>query len=103
MRYAIDGIISFSDVPLRVVSYIGSMMAMLSFFAMIFIVARKLIFGDPVSGWASTICIIVFIGGVQLAVLGVMGEYLAKTYMETKNRPHFIVAESNIEDLQEIR
>lgn len=103
MRYAIDGIISFSDAPLRVVSYIGSMMAMLSFFAMIFIVARKLIFGDPVSGWASTICIIVFIGGVQLAVLGVMGEYLAKTYMETKNRPHFIVADSNIEDLQKIR
>lgn len=103
MRYAFDSITNFSDAPLKVASLIGSMMAIFSFFAMIFIVVRKLMYGDPVSGWASTICIMVFIGGIQLAVLGLIGEYVAKTYMETKNRPHFIVADSNLEDLQKIR
>ena len=103
MRYAFDSITNFSDAPLKVASLIGSMMAIFSFFAMIFIVVRKLMYGDPVSGWASTICIMVFIGGIQLAVLGLIGEYVAKTYMETKNRPHFIVADSNIEDLRKIR
>ena len=103
MRYAFDSITNFSDAPLKVASLIGSMMAIFSFFVMIFIVVRKLMYGDPVSGWASTICIMVFIGGVQLAVLGLIGEYVAKTFMETKNRPHFIVADSNLEDLQKIR
>lgn len=102
-RYAFDSITNFSDAPLKVASLIGSMMAIFSFFAMIFIVVRKLMYGDPVSGWASTICIMVFIGGIQLAVLGLIGEYVAKTFMETKNRPHFIVADSNIENLQKIR
>jgi hypothetical protein len=60
-------------------------------------------FGDPVAGRASTVSIIVFIGGVQLAVLGIIGQYLGKTYMETKKRPHFIVAESNKSDVQKIR
>ena len=103
MRYAFDSITNFSDAPLKVASLIGSMMAIFSFFVMIFIVVRKLMYGDPVSGWASTICIMVFIGGIQLAVLGLIGEYVAKTFMETKNRPHFIVADSNLEDLQKIR
>ena len=102
-RYAFDGIINFSDVPLKVASYFGLAMTMLSFFSLVFIVVRKWIYGDPVAGWASTICVILFVGGVQLAVLGLIGEYLAKTYMETKNRPHFIVADSNIENLQKIR
>lgn len=102
MRYAFDSITNFSDAPLKVASLIGSMMAIFSFFAMIFIVVRKLMYGDPVSGWASTICIMVFIGGVQLAVLGIIGEYLSKIYMETKDRPHYIIKDSNIEECKKI-
>ena len=102
-RYAVDGIISFSEAPLKIASFLGVLMTGVSFFALIFIVIRKIVMGDPVAGWASTICIIIFIGGIQLAVLGVIGEYLAKTYMETKKRPHYIVAESNIEAIERTR
>lgn len=65
-------------------------------------VARRLIFGDPVAGWASTACIIIFIGGIQLLCLGIMGQYLAKIYMETKNRPHYIVSETNKDNVKKI-
>lgn len=102
-KYAIDGIISFTLAPLNIASIIGAVMTFISFIALIFIIIRKLAFGDPVAGWASLVCIIVFIGGVQLAVLGIMGQYLAKTYMETKKRPHYIVAESNRSDIEKIR
>lgn len=102
-KYAIDGIISFTLAPLNIASIIGVILTFISFIALLFVIIRKLAFGDPVAGWASTISIIVFIGGVQLAVLGIMGQYLAKTYMETKNRPHYIVAESNKSDIQKIR
>lgn len=102
-KYAIDGIISFTLAPLNIASVIGVIMTFISFIALIFIVVRRLAFGDPVAGWASMVCIVVFMGGVQLAVLGIMGQYLAKTYMETKNRPHYIVAESNISDVKKIR
>lgn len=102
-KYAIDGIISFSLAPLNIASIIGALLTFISVIALLFIVIRKLAFGDPVAGWASTVSIIVFIGGVQLAVLGIMGQYLAKTYMETKNRPHYIVAESNQSDVKKIR
>ena len=66
-----------------------------SFLDLIVIVLRKLIFDDPVDGWASTICVIIFIGGLQLFCLGIMGQYIAKTYMEVKRRPHYIIKESN--------
>ena len=66
-------------------------------------VIRKLIFGDPVAGWASTVCIILFIGGVQLLCMGIMGQYLSKTYMEVKHRPHYIVSETNDEQAIRIR
>ena len=66
-------------------------------------VIRKAMFGDPVAGWASTICVIVFIGGGQLAVLGIMGQYIANTYMEVKKRPHYIVAESNDERVARVK
>ena len=102
-KYAIDGIISFTLAPLNIASIIGVILTFISFIALFFVIIRKLAFGDPVAGWASTISIIVFIGGVQLAVLGIIGQYLAKTYMETKNRPHYIVAESNKSDIQKIR
>lgn len=94
-KYAIDGIINFSQVPLSLASYGGVFLTLVSFAAIIFVIVRRLIWGDPVDGWASTVCIITFIGGMQLFCMGIMGQYLAKTYLETKKRPHFIVSESN--------
>jgi glycosyltransferase involved in cell wall biosynthesis len=70
-------------------------MTFIAFFALIFIIIRRLVFGDPVAGWASTICVVVFIGGLQLFCLGIIGQYIAKIYLETKKRPHYIIAESN--------
>ena len=96
-KYAIDGIINFSQTPLSIASWFGMVMTAVSFVFMATIVFRKLLFGDPVAGWASTICIIIFIGGLQLFCLGIIGQYLAKTYMETKHRPHFIISQSNRE------
>ena len=103
MKYAIDGIISFSQAPLDVASWFGILMTGFSFLMLIFIVLRRLIFGDPVAGWASTICVIIFIGGLQLFCLGIIGQYLAKTYMEVKNRPHYIISETNAERAEKIR
>ncbi|MCR5283035.1 MAG: glycosyltransferase family 2 protein [Lachnospiraceae bacterium] len=102
-RYAIDGIINFSQSPLSFASWSGIFMTMLAFVMLLFVVIRKLIFGDPVAGWASTISVIIFIGGLQLFSLGIMGQYIAKIYMETKDRPHFIISESNDEDVKKIR
>ncbi|MCI8662041.1 MAG: glycosyltransferase family 2 protein [Hungatella sp.] len=98
LKYAIDGMINFSQVPLNISSWAGVLMTIMSFVSIIFIVARKIVFDDPVAGWASTICIIVFIGGIQLLSLGIMGQYVAKAYMEVKGRPHYIVAETNIKN-----
>jgi len=103
MKYAIDGIISFSQAPLDIASWFGILMTGISFLMLLFIVVRRLIFGDPVAGWASTICVIIFIGGLQLFCLGIMGQYLAKTYMEVKNRPHYIISETNAERAEKIR
>ena len=103
VKYTADGIVNFSQVPLSIASWFGTIMTLLSFLALLFIVIRKLIFGDPVAGWASTVCVIIFIGGIQLFCLGVMGQYIAKTYMETKNRPHFIVSETNAEDAVKVK
>ena len=96
-KYAIDGIINFSQVPLSLASYGGVLLTFISFIAIIFVIVRRLMFGDPVDGWASLVCIITFIGGVQLFCMGIMGQYLSKTYLETKKRPHFIIAETNDE------
>ena len=101
-KYGLDGIISFSHTPLDVASWFGLIMTAISFFFVVLIVVRRLLFGDPVAGWASTACIIIFIGGIQLLCLGIIGRYLAKTYMEVKNRPHFIVAETNMENAKRI-
>ncbi len=102
-KYAVDGIINFSQAPLSIASWGGMLMTLVAFVLMIVIVIRRLIFGDPVAGWASTICIIIFIGGVQLFCLGIMGQYIAKTYMETKHRPHFIIAETNKDDVKKVQ
>ena len=102
-KYAIDGIINFSQAPLSIASWFGMLMTAFSFLFLVFIVLRRLIVGDPVAGWASTICVIIFIGGLQLFCLGIIGQYLAKTYMETKHRPHYIVSDTNAEHAQKIR
>ena len=102
-KYAIDGIINFSQAPLSIASWFGMIMTGVSFLFLIFIVVRRLIWGDPVAGWASTICVIIFIGGLQLFCLGIIGQYLAKTYMEVKNRPHFIISDTNAGHAVKIR
>jgi len=101
-KYAIDGIINFSQVPLSIASWFGLGMTAVAFLMTVFVFVRKLMFGDPVAGWASMVCIIIFIGGIQLFCLGIMGQYIAKTYMETKKRPHYILAETNIKDAKRI-
>ncbi len=102
-KYAVDGIINFSHVPLSIISGFGISMTCLSFVILLFIVVRKLIFGDPVAGWASIVCIIVFIGGIQLFCMGIMGQYVARIYVETKHRPHFIISKSNREKTVRIK
>lgn len=102
-KYAIDGIIDFSQAPLSMASWFGIGMTACSVFALLFIIIRRLIWGDPVAGWASTICTILLIGGLQLFFLGIIGQYIAKIYLETKHRPHFIVSESNRSDASMIR
>ena len=102
-RYAIDGVINFSQAPLSVASWFGMFMTFVSFIAVVFIIIRKLIFGDPVDGWASTVCIITLIGGIQLFCMGIMGQYIAKTYLEVKKRPHYIVSDTNREDMEKVK
>jgi len=82
-KYALDGIINFSHIPLDIASWSGLGMTLVSVILLVLIIIRRLIFGGRVAGWSSTICIIIFIGGMQLFCLGVMGQYIAKTYIET--------------------
>ncbi len=93
LKYSMNGIVSFSQVPLSIASWMGMGCTGISLAAIVFIVIRKLIFGDPVQGWASNMCVMIFIGGGQLFCLGVIGQYIGKTYAETKKRPHYIVSE----------
>ena len=95
-KYAISGIVNFSQTPLDIASGFGLIMTLVAFIMLVFIVVRKLLFGDPVAGWASTMSVIIFIGGIQLLCLGIIGQYIGKTYMETKNRPQYIVSKTNI-------
>ena len=97
-RYAVDGIINFSQTPLSIASWGGILLTFCSFIILILIIIRKLMFGDAVDGWASLVCIIIFIGGIQLFCLGIIGQYIAKIYLETKRRPHYIIAKTNIDD-----
>lgn len=90
-RYAIEGIVGFTTIPLSISSILGILLCFLSIIFMIFIIIKTLIYGDPVSGWPSLVCIILLTSGVQLLCIGIIGQYLAKTYLETKNRPIYIV------------
>lgn len=98
LKYSIDGIINFSQVPLSISSWSGLFFTLIAFIMLVFVFIRKLVFGDPVSGWASLVCIILFIGGIQLFCMGIMGQYISKNYMESKSRPHYIVRETNKND-----
>lgn len=97
-RYSLEGIIGFSTVPLMISSIFGIVSCIFAFVFMAFIVVRKLYFGDPVAGWASTATIILFMGGVQLLSIGILGQYLAKTYLEVKNRPIYLIRETNMKE-----
>lgn len=94
LLYSIEGIMAFSTVPLSIAAVIGILFCVIAFFALFFIIIRTLIWGDPVGGWPSLVCIITLIAGVQLFCIGIIGQYLAKTYMEVKNRPIYIVKET---------
>lgn len=89
--YAIDGICAFSTVPLVIAAVLGLLFCILAFVMVIVIIVKTLLYGDPVGGWPSTICVILMVGGIQLLALGIIGEYLAKTYLETKQRPIYII------------
>lgn len=91
--YSLEGITAFSTAPLMLASVVGVFFCILAFLLIIFIIVRKLIFGDPVSGWPSLVCIILMTSGVQFFCTGILGQYLAKTYMEVKRRPIYIVKE----------
>lgn len=90
-KYAIEGIVAFTTAPLRISMVMGFFVSFVTLLYMIYVVIKALIFGDPVAGYPSMMAIILFLGGVQLLGIGVLGEYLSKTYMEVKNRPHYIV------------
>lgn len=92
-RYSIDGIVDFSEAPLIFAAFIGIISFLIAIVALIFIICRKLLFGDPVSGWASTVSIILMIGGLQLFCLGIIGKYIGNIYLETKHRPNYIIKE----------
>lgn len=92
--YAIDGIVGFSTQPLLIAAFLGVLFCLIAFVMIVVIVVKTLAFGDPVSGWPSLACIIFLVGGVNLFCTGIIGEYLAKVYLEVKNRPIYIVAET---------
>nr|WP_318684928.1 glycosyltransferase family 2 protein [uncultured Acetatifactor sp.] len=93
LLYSLDGITAFSTVPLMISSLMGVLFCVVAFVMIVFIIVRKLIFGDPVSGWPSLVCIILMTSGVQFFCIGIVGQYLAKTYMEVKNRPIYVKKE----------
>ena len=93
--YALDGIIAFSTTPLWIAAIIGLLFCLVSFIAILIIVIKTLVFGDPVGGWPSMVCIIFFVSGIQLFCVGIIGAYLSKTYLETKHRPIYIIKEEN--------
>lgn len=97
-KYSMEGITNFSDAPLQIASWSGIFFTFIAVVALLVVFIRALCFGDKVAGWPSTICIILFVGGVQLFCLGMIGQYISKIFRETKKRPIYIVSETNKED-----
>ena len=99
LHYAIDGIVNFSDAPLSISTAVGLFITLFSFIWVIVLIAKKIIIGNyNVSGWTSAVCIILFLGGVQLLSIGIIGQYISRIFLETKNRPIFLVSETNASD-----
>lgn len=96
-KYALEGIVAFSTTPLLISSLLGLLFCLVAFVAIIFIIVGTLIYGDPTSGWPSLVCIIVFVSGIQLFSMGIIGQYLSKAYLEVKKRPIYIVKETEQE------
>lgn len=94
-RYAIEGITAFSTMPLILSSIVGIIFCLVAFIVIVVIIIKTMVFGDPTSGWPSLACIIVFVSGVQLFSIGIIGQYLSKTYLEVKKRPIYIIKEKN--------
>lgn len=92
-KYALEGIIAFSTAPLVCSSVIGIIFCFVAFLVLIAVVIKTLLFGDPAMGWPSLVCLIMMVSGVQLFCMGIIGQYLAKTYLETKKRPIYIIGE----------
>ena len=90
-KYAIEGIVAFTTVPLRISMMFGILVSIMTFVYMVYVIIKALLFGDPVAGYPSMMTIILFLGGIQLLSIGVLGEYLSKTYMEVKHRPNYII------------
>ena len=95
--YAIQGIIAFSTAPLVLSSVFGILCCTLAFIMIVVVIIRTLVFGDPTAGWPSLVCIMLLLSGIQMLCIGIVGQYLAKTYLETKNRPIYLVRETNVE------
>ena len=99
--YSIDGIVAFSTIPLSLSAFLGILMCLISAAALVFIVVRQILYGGSAFGWPSMVCIVMFLGGIQLFCIGILGSYLAKTYLEVKKRPIYICGETNIGKEQE--
>ncbi|MCI8497094.1 MAG: glycosyltransferase family 2 protein [Clostridiales bacterium] len=92
--YSLDGIVAFSTTPLAIASVFGLLFCLIAFIMIIFVIVKTLVWGDPVAGYPSTMCVIFFIGGIQLFCIGILGQYLSKTYLETKRRPIYLLKET---------
>lgn len=101
-RYSLEGITGFSVAPLSLAAVIGILFCLLSFMMIFVIIMRTAVWGDPVAGWPSLVCIIFMVSGIQLFCTGIVGQYLSKTYLETKHRPIYILRESSEEELRKI-
>ena len=93
-RYSLEGIIAFSTMPLAIASVLGVLTCLIAFVFVVVVLVKTLAFGDPVGGWPSMMCVILFLGGVQLLCIGILGQYLSKTYLEAKRRPVYLVRET---------
>ena len=97
LLYSLQGIVGFSTVPLAFASVLGLLLCIGAFFLVIYIIVKTIAFGDPVAGWPSLACMIMFMSGIQLFCMGILGQYVAKTYLETKRRPIYVLSETESE------
>ena len=102
-KYSLEGITEFSTAPLMIASILGIVFCLISIIFIIFIIVRKLIFNNSVDGWASMVCLISLIGGIQLFAIGIVGQYISKMYLEIKNRPKYLIKEDNLSNIKSNR